>query len=306
MIIQSISLLDQMDKDINTFAMRVREWYSWHFPELIKIVNDNKLYARCVRLLQNRKGITREEHYAGLVEILGDEQKAELILQASKTSMGYDISDFDMKNISTFAERVANLAQYREDLSNYLHKKMMDISPNLTTLVGDIVGARLINRAGSLISLAKYPASTVQILGAEKALFRALKNRSQTPKYGLIYNSSYITKAKAKDKGRISRFLANKCVIASRIDAFSDSYTTKFGEALRQQVLDRMKFLESGDIPAKNIEIMHSVVEAVKKEQIDNEEAKKEDTEMSEAKVTPFTEELPSGGTQDRKKRKKY
>jgi len=304
MIIQSISLLDQMTKDINTFAMRVREWYSWHFPELIKIVNDNTLYARLVVHLQNRDKITRELHYSGIVEILGDEQKAELVLQASKKSMGYEISDYDMKNITKFAERVANLAQYREDLSHYLHKKMMDISPNLTTLIGDIVGARLICRAGSLISLAKYPASTVQILGAEKALFRALKNRSQTPKYGLIYNSGYITRAKARDKGRISRFLANKCVIASRIDAFSDYSTTKFGEALRKQVEDRLKFYESGELPAKTIEVMHSVVQEVKIEsQKENDQQiteKKE--EKTEAKRT-YESEYPE--TSQRKKKKK-
>jgi len=260
--------------------MRVREWYSWHFPELIRIENDNILYARLVRFLKNRKNMSRETHYDGIVEIEGDESKAELIIQAAKTSMGYDISDFDMKNISTFADRVANLAAYREDLSGYLHKKMIDISPNLTTLVGDIVGARLILRAGSLISLAKYPASTVQILGAEKALFRALKTRSQTPKYGLIYNSSYITKAKPRDKGRISRYLANKCVIASRIDAFSEYPTTKFGEALRKQVLDRLKFYDSGEIPAKNIEIMHAVVEEVN---TDNKQQENGETEMKEA-----------------------
>jgi len=115
--------------------------------------------------------------------------------------------------------------------------------------------------------LAKYPASTVQILGAEKALFRALKNRTQTPKYGLIYNSSFITKAKTRDKGRISRYLANKCVIASRIDAFSDVPTTRFGETLKQQVLDRLKFYDTGEIPRKNIEVMHAVVEEIKKEQ---------------------------------------
>jgi len=271
--------------------MRVREWYSWHFPELVKIVNDNILYARLVKLLQNRKNINREDHFSGMMEILGDEQKVELVLQASKTSMGYDISEYDMKHISGFAERVSHLATYREDLSSYLHKKMMEISPNLTTLIGDIVGARLINRAGSLISLAKCPASTVQILGAEKALFRALKNRSQTPKYGLIYNSSYITRAKTRDKGRISRYLANKCVIASRIDAFSDFTTTKFGEALRQQVNDRLKFYETGDIPAKNIEIMHAVISEVQKEQEAMEE--RPQTENLEGEVQPEEDEEP-------------
>lgn len=83
------------------------------------------------------------------------------------------------------------------------------------------VGARLISHAGSLTNLAKFPASTVQILGAEKALFRALKTRGNTPKYGLIYHSSFIGKAKSKDKGRVSRYLANKCSIATRLDCFS-------------------------------------------------------------------------------------
>jgi nucleolar protein 56 len=305
MIIQSISLLDQMDKDINTFSMRVREWYSWHFPELIKIVNDNILYARLVKLVQNRKGINRVEHFNDIVEILGDEEKAELVIQASKSSMGYDISDYDMKNITNFADRVASLAVYRQDLASYLHKKMMDISPNLTTLVGDIVGARLINRAGSLISLAKYPASTVQILGAEKALFRALKNRSQTPKYGLIYNSSFITRAKTRDKGRISRYLANKCVMASRIDAFSEFSTTKFGEALRQQVLDRLKFYESGVIPAKNIEIMHAVVEEVKNEQSTTTKTPMEQEEQPEEQQEEEPEEQPEEQEEEEPKKVK-
>jgi len=307
MIIQSISLLDQMDKDINTFSMRVREWYSWHFPELIKIVNDNILYARLVQVLQNRTNITREEHYNAILEILGDEEKTELILQAAKSSMGYDIIDYDLKNITNFAERVANLATYRQDLSSYLHKKMMDISPNLTTLVGDIVGARLINRAGSLISLAKYPASTVQILGAEKALFRALKNRSQTPKYGLIYNSSFITRAKTRDKGRISRYLANKCVIASRIDAFAEFQTTKFGEALRQQVLDRLKFYDSGVIPSKNIEIMHAVVEELKNDQtkaMESTPAEQPEEIHEEVKMEEVVEEKPKKEKKMKKKKK--
>lgn len=105
---------------------------------------------------------------------------------------------------------------------------MTDIAPNLSSLIGDVVGARLINHAGSLTTLAKYPASTIQILGAEKALFRALKTRGNTPKYGLIFNSSFIGRAKAKDKGRISRYLANKAAIAARIDAFTGAMSFSF------------------------------------------------------------------------------
>ena len=122
-----------------------------------------------------------------------------------------------------------------------------------------MIGARLISHAGSLTNLAKYPASTVQILGAEKALFRALKTKGNTPKYGLIYQSSFIARAGAKNKGRISRFLANKCSIASRIDSFSEQPTSRFGEALRQQVEDRLEFYASGKQPQKNADAMYGM-----------------------------------------------
>lgn len=111
-----------------------------------------------------------------------------------------------------------------------------------------------------MTSLSKYPASTVQILGAEKALFRALKTKGNTPKFGLLFHSSFIGRAGMKNKGRISRFLANKCVIASRIDCFSEKPSTLFGEALKQQVEDRLKFYETGEIPKKNIDVMAGVI----------------------------------------------
>merc|ERR1712119_49682 len=117
------------------------------------------------------------------------------------------------------------------------------------------------SHAGSLTNLAKCPASTVQILGAEKALFRALKTKGNTPKYGLIFHSSFIGRAGAKNKGRISRYLANKCSIASRIDCFSEESTTIFGTKLKEQVEDRLKFYETGDLPRKNVEVMAEAVE---------------------------------------------
>ena len=235
MIIQSIALLDQLDKDINTFAMRIREWYSYHFPELIKIVPENALYARVVKLIKNRKELS-QDLFEKLEEVLMDSARAQAIIDASKSSMGMDISPIDLLNIETFASRVIGLTDYRKELSAYLQSKMGLVAPNLSTLIGDVVGARLISHAGSLTNLAKAPASTVQILGAEKALFRALKTRGNTPKYGLIFHSSFIGRAGAKNKGRISRYLANKCSIASRIDAFSEEATTVFGSKLKEQV----------------------------------------------------------------------
>lgn len=157
-----------------------------------------------------------------------------------------------MDNVTTFASKVVSLANYRKKLHSYLVSKMGIVAPNLGVLIGDMVGARLISHAGSLTNLSKYPASTVQILGAEKALFRALKTKGNTPKYGLIYHASAIGRASQKNKGRISRFLANKCSIASRIDNFSEAPTTRFGEALKAQVEERLKFYDSGAAPTKN------------------------------------------------------
>merc|ERR1712110_917128 len=154
--------------------MIIREWYSYHFPELVKIVPDNYTFAKCVKIIKNRKELT-DDAISKLEEVVMDSAKAKAVVDASKTSMGMDISQVDLMNIDMFANRVVALAEYRKELSKYLQDKMGNVAPNLAALIGDVVGARLISHAGSLTNLAKYPASTVQILGAEKALFRALK-----------------------------------------------------------------------------------------------------------------------------------
>jgi len=293
MIIQSIALLDQLDKDINTFCMRIREWYSYHFPELIKIVPENALYARVVKLIKNRKELTAEK-LEELETILMDSSRAQAVIDASKSSMGMDISPVDLLNIDMFASRVIGISDYRKELSNYLRSKMSVVAPNLATLIGDTVGARLISHAGSLTNLAKCPASTVQILGAEKALFRALKTRGNTPKYGLIFHSSFIGRAGAKNKGRISRYLANKCSIASRIDCFSEDSTTIFGSKLKEQVEDRLKFYETGDLPRKNVEVMAEAVEeaaeAMKKKKKKDKKKRKAENSVLEADTTVNTD----------------
>lgn len=244
MIIQSIWLLDKLDKDINTFAMRLREWYSFHFPELFKIVNENYNFARLAQLIGDRNQIEDPDSIEDQVNaILEDEEKSMAVIQAMKTSMGTEIADVDMENISSFTEKVIHLTEYRQNLLNYLTSRMNNVAPNLSTLIGETIGARLISRAGSLTNLAKYPASTLQILGAEKALFRALKSKGNTPKFGLIYHSAFISKASTRDKGKMSRFLANKCSIATRIDCFTDEPSDLFGSKLREQVEERLNHL---------------------------------------------------------------
>jgi len=256
MIVQAIALLDTLDKDINTLVMRVREWYGYAFPELGRVVADHYQYSR-VCLAVGDKSALGDADVERLAPLLGDdEERAKEVVEAARMSMGQDVSPVDLANIEAFAKRVIGLAEYRQSLGVYLKERMAAVAPNLSALIGETVGARLIAHAGSLVNLAKYPASTVQILGAEKALFRALKTKGNTPKYGLIFHSSFIGRAKQRNKGRISRYLANKCSIAARIDAFLDVQTSAFGDKLREQVEDRLRFYEEGVAPAKNATAM--------------------------------------------------
>merc|ERR1712112_150706 len=262
----------------------------YHFPELIKIVPENALYAKVVKLIKNRKELTADK-FEELEAILMDSARAQAVIDASKSSMGMDISPVDLLNIDMFASRVIGITEYRKELSTYLRSKMSVVAPNLAVLIGDTVGARLISHAGSLTNLAKCPASTVQILGAEKALFRALKTKGNTPKYGLIFHSSFIGRAAAKNKGRISRFLANKCTIASRIDCFSEQSNNIFGSKLKEQVEDRLKFFETGEIPKKNLDGMTEAMEAIKKEDGEFQKVSKKEKKKKKRKAEEMENE---------------
>ena len=278
-VIQSIALIDLLDKDINSFCMRIKEWFSWHFPELGKIITDNYVYVRIVKLIEQRKNLieNKEEILPKLDEITLDPEISKAIIDAALISMGSDISDADLVNIKYFSDCLDKLIKYREKLNAYLKDKTNKLAPNTSALVGETVTARLISHSGSLSTLAKYPASTIQILGAEKALFRALKTRSATPKYGLLYHSSFIGKAKMKNKGKISRYLANKLAMCSRIDCFSGEVTNDYGNELRAQIDERLKYLDTGDKPRKNIDVMKKVEKQLMGKKRNKSEEKKED-----------------------------
>ncbi|KAF2145032.1 uncharacterized protein K452DRAFT_244621 [Aplosporella prunicola CBS 121167] len=305
-IIQAIATLDQLDKAVNTFCMRVREWYSWHFPELIKIVSDNQKYVQLAIFIGDKTTLSDEKLHDLAAIVDDDEGTAQGIIDAARVSMGRDISETDMENVMMFAERALSLSKYRKSLHNYLISKMGVVAPNLAALIGETVAARLISKAGSLTNLSKYAASTVQILGAEKALFRALKTKGNTPKYGLIYHSSFIGKAGPKNKGRISRFLANKCTIASRIDNFSEVPTTKFGEALRRQVEERLEFFQTGSAPTKNEVAMKNAMDQVLADiNIDDPTAAGAEDEEKADGVTSQATEQKLRAKKDKKEKKK-
>mmetsp|Transcript_31908 Transcript_31908/g.94877 ORF Transcript_31908/g.94877 Transcript_31908/m.94877 type:complete len:479 (-) Transcript_31908:96-1532(-) len=242
MIMQAVGLLDDLDKELNNFAMRLREWYGWHFPEMGKIVTENLAYAKVVKLM----GMKTKCKETDLTKIGVPEEIEAEVKSAAETSMGTEITEEDLSNILTLCDRVIELTEYRASLAEYLKLRMGAIAPNLTYMVGELVGARLISQAGSLMSLAKHPSSTVQILGAEKALFRALKSKKETPKYGLIYHASLVGQSAPALKGKISRVLAAKLSLCCRMDALGDQTEPSLGKEFKEYVEKRLATLEEG------------------------------------------------------------
>ena len=226
--------------------MRCKEWYGWHFPEMTKIILDNILYAKCVKKIGFRTNTSSTD----LTQILSEDLDVAL-KQAAEISMGTEISETDMSNIIHLCDQVIDISVYRTQLFSYLQSRMSVIAPNLTSIVGETVGAKLIAHAGSLMSLAKYPASTIQILGAEKALFRALKTKHDTPKYGLIYHASLVGQAAPKLKGKIARTVATKCALAIRVDALGES-DSSIGVDQRLKIEARLRQLEGKAVQKVN------------------------------------------------------
>ncbi|BES98345.1 Nucleolar protein [Nesidiocoris tenuis] len=245
MIVQAICLLDELDKELNNYTMRCREWYGWHFPELGKILTDNVAFVKVVKLMGTRENAANTD----LSDLLPEDVE-EKVKEAAEVSMGTEISEDDIDNIQRLCDQVLEMTLYRSQLYDYLKSRMTAIAPNLTVLLGELVGARLISHSGSLINLAKQPASTLQIFGAEKALFRALKTQKDTPKYGLIYHANLVSTASAKNKGKMSRSLAAKASLAARVDALGegDEAVAELGINHRAKLETRLKILEEGNL----------------------------------------------------------
>jgi len=324
MIVQAISLLDDLDKELNNYSMRCREWYGWHFPEIGKIVTDNLAYAKTVKAIGFKSKVAETDLSSILPEDVEEEVKA-----AAEISMGTEVSDEDIANVTYLCEQIIQISEYRMTLYDYLKNRMQAIAPNLTILVGELVGARLIAHAGSLINLAKHPASTIQILGAEKALFRALKTKHDTPKYGLIYHASVVGQTSAKSKGKISRMLGAKSALAARYDALGEDVSTEMGIKHRAAVEARIRFLEDGgmtrisgtsksaskqqkyevkseDIPVYNTS-MDSTIGKKRKAMADDSDDDDDKTEVKKVKVEKkeAEEEGASEPTPKKKKKKK-
>jgi nucleolar protein 56 len=232
-IAQAIQTLDDLDRTVNLFMGRLREWYGIHFPELDRLIEKHETYARLVMNLGYRDNFSFE----ALEKEGMPKERAEVTAKAAETSMGADVAEQDLAEIQALSRDVLNMYELRKDMENYVDKTMEEVAPNTRAIAGALLGARLIAIAGSLQNLAMRPASTIQVLGAEKALFRSLKTGARPPKHGLIFQHALLHDAKRWQRGKIARVLAGKLAIAVRADAFGGRYV---GDALKADIDKRL------------------------------------------------------------------
>jgi len=215
-IIQSINALDELDKIINTVGARMREWYGLHFPELDNLVQSLVAYAEIVSRAGLRENITPEIlQNAGM-----QDKKVEILLDGAKRSKGGDMTPENLAIVKRLADQVIAQSDLRRVLADHIELAMETVAPNVKELLTASVGARIIAKAGSLARLAMLPASTIQVLGAEKALFRALKTGARPPKHGILFQHPLIHSAPKWQRGKIARAIASKVAIAARIDFY--------------------------------------------------------------------------------------
>lgn len=215
-LVQAVNTLDEMDEIINTISTRIREWYGLHFPELDYLLQNIITYANIVRDAGSRENITKEL----LSQLEIPEKKIELIQQAISKSQGGDLTFESSESLKILASEVIKLSELRTNLSTTIENLMEILAPNLKNILTAIIGARLIAKAGSLLRLAQMPSSTIQIIGAEKALFRALKTGTRPPKHGLLFQHPSVNSAPKWQRGKIARALSSKIAIAVRIDVY--------------------------------------------------------------------------------------
>jgi nucleolar protein 56 len=231
LVIQAMNSLDDVEKAQNLMVSRLREWFGLHFPEAAHSIENGQSLARIVA-----EGGTREQISSNpeLIQLISESKiKPELLDQ----SMGAEISEQDMVMIQGLGEQILQLYDFREQLEKYLDDSMLTIAPNIRGLIGPVIGARLIGLAGGIEKLARFPSSTIQVLGAEQALFRALKTGAKPPKHGVIFQHTLVHSAPWWQRGKIARILAGKIAIAARIDLYSGQYVA---DELKQNVLSRV------------------------------------------------------------------
>ncbi len=217
--IKSVSVCEDIDTVFNLLSEHVREWYGTHFPELDNLTNDPFTYLKLAHSLGNRKNYSEK----AVSEIVAEKDAAKKIAEAARKSMGAEIEDKRLDEIKLLALNALNLKEERVFLEKFVESETKAIAQNFSEIAGSMITAKFLKQAGSLKALALMPSSTIQLLGAEKALFRHLKNKKKIrgPKYGFLYAHALVRQLPPKKKGRMARALAGKLCIAAKADYFS-------------------------------------------------------------------------------------
>lgn len=219
-LIQAINSIDEIDESISKLIERIREWYALYFPEM-DIIKNNETYIKLISQNKTKEAIVEAKPEAFPDEIIDIDD---------------DIDPRDLEIMNNYANSIYELQKSRKSIEKYIDKKMESIAPNLRLLVGSSLGAKLISHAGGLKRLAMYPSSTVQIMGAEKALFRHLKSGDRPPKYGLIYQHPQVRGAKWWNRGKVARMLAGMISHAARRDIFTKTFDENVAEEFKLKV----------------------------------------------------------------------
>jgi nucleolar protein 56 len=220
-VIITVGILDQLDRDLNSYSERMREWWGLHFPEGVKAITSNRALVEIISKYGSRENI-----------------KEPKLAKLAKESAGMPLSDNDIEIVQQFATKLLQIFSTREQISKYIENLVKTIAPNCTAIAGHLLTARLIAHTGGLEKLAKLPASTIQLLGAEKALFRHLKQKTKVPKYGLIFGHPAVQQAPQELKGKIARLIAAKLALAAKIDFFS---AQDRGSELKRELDEQIK-----------------------------------------------------------------
>jgi nucleolar protein 56 len=232
-IIQAINMLDETDKISNLLGSRLREWYGLHFPELDNLIDTISGYSKIV-LAGRRDDLTHQTYLdAGFPE-----EKAEMLSLLQGKSRGGQMSDENLAIVQSLAKQILQLFELRSTLEKHIETQMIAIAPNISGILGTSVGARILARAGSLKRLASMPASTIQVLGAEKALFRSLKTGAHPPKHGLLFQHTLVHAAPRWQRGKIARAIAAKAALGARVDVYGAGRNEMLFEKLNIRITE--------------------------------------------------------------------
>ncbi len=221
LIIQAVDFVDDLNEMINKFYERLTEWYGIYFPEFVKKVDDLEKFFKILS-----EGVEREK----VAKRIGIKEE----------SMGFDFSEKDLEVVREVVEVGKELIELKKRLASYIKSLMEKNYPNFTKLAGPLVGAKLISLAGGVEDLVRLPASTIQVLGAEKALFRHLTKGTKPPKHGILFQHPLVNRMPKKYRGKVARTLASKLAIAIKVDYFSKGKEIIY-DKLMKEIEERIK-----------------------------------------------------------------